>query len=572
MKLRKVKRIAASVVAIAMTASLVTGCSKENGKKGGAGEDEVIELNIVTNCGITSSQDDPNYPYKIFDEIEKETGVRLTYTNYTDEALKVLLAGGDLGDIVCVSKDYVQPMIEGGHVISLDEFVESGDKNITKFHPKRVEFSKEFMSNGTGKLYFITPNASAGGHTADVWNGYYVRWDYYKELGYPEIKDEDSYLKVLSDMQKAHPETEDGKKTYGVSFFNDWNGLWGWWYAQAFNQGYYNWGTGGDMYDTDDGSIINNYLDPDSPLWQSLEFGFEANQMGLLDPDSFTMKKADLSAKAQAGQYLGSSINWDINLYYTAEAQKDPNTRKGYVAVPVEGNYIVANNGTDIGDSSKQIAVTQNCKYPEKAMEVLDYLFSEDGARLFYNGIEGEDWETVDGVPALKQETIEASKSGSDEWKKTGINNGNFNNFIGLGAFDISEKDGAPLNLWNTDEVYTSSLSELDKEICEYYGVDYKYEIYEKAIEEGKMKDFSGPWHDIPVAMPTTDDDIKRIDSTLDEIMARGIPNVVLAADEKTFETEKAKVIKELKAAKAETSQEWWFTEWEKAKAFVVGE
>lgn len=574
MKRKKVKQFTAFLVAAAMTASLLTGCGKgSDGADGDSakGEDEIIKLNIVTNCGITSSQDDPNFPFEIFEKIKEETGVELTYTNYTDEALKVMLAGGDIGDIVCVSKDYVKPLIEGGHVVSLDDFVESGDKNITKHHPKRIEFSKKFLSNGTDQLYFLPASASAGGHTGDVWNGYFLRWDYYKELGCPEITDDDSYLKVLADMQKAHPETEDGKKTYGVGFFNDWTALWGWWYTQAFNKGFYNWGQGGYMYKADNGEIVNNYLDPDSPLWMSLEYGYKANQLGLLDPDSFTMKQADLAAKSQAGQYLGSSINWYVNSHYTKEAEKDRDTLKGYVAVPVEGSYVVSNNSTEVGETNKLMAITKNCEYPEKAMEVLDYLYGDEAGRLLYSGIEGEHWENVEGVPTLKQETIDASLINDDAWKKTGIKNGSLVNFFGLGQFDISEEDGEPMSLWNTEEVYTQNLTALAKDACDYYGASYTYEIYENEIKEGKMKDFSALMQDVPSALPDTDDDIKRIDSKLDDIITKAIPKVVLAEDKKAFESEKAKVIKELKEAKAETSQEWWFTEWEKAKAFVEG-
>lgn len=413
-----------------------------------------------------------------------------------------MLAGGDIGDIVCVSQDYIQAFIEGDHIIPLDDYIASGDTNFTKYHPKRVEFSRKFFSNGTGKVYFLPSNASAGGHSGDIWNGYYVRWDYYKELGYPETTDDDSYLKVLADMQSAHPKTDDGKKTYGLAFFNDWTGLWGWWYAQAFTKGYYNWGPGGYLYDVDNADIVNNYYDPDSPLWMSLEYAFKANQMGLLDPDSFTMKQADVLAKSKEGQYLGSPINWYVNTYYADEKLKDPDTMKGFVAIPVDGTYIVANNGTDIGQTNKLMAVSKNCKYPERSMELLDFLFGAEAGRLLYSGIEGVHWDTVNGVAALKQETIDASNAGGDAWKKTGINNGGLGNFFGLGGNDSSDIDNAPLSLWGSEAIYKEQMTPLTKDFCDYYGAEYPYQIYENRIKEGKMKDFSNLQQDIPNAMP----------------------------------------------------------------------
>lgn len=576
MKRRK-RQLGTLLLTVMIASGCLAGCGVQERPDGRAGsdagkEEEVITLNIVTNAGVTSSQDNPNFPFEIFEEIKKQTGVELTFTNYSDEALKVMLAGGDIGDIVCVSQDYIQPFIEGGHVLAFDDYIASGETNITKYHPDRVKFSREYFSNDTGKVYFLPTLASKGGHSSDIWNGYYVRWDYYKEMGYPEITDDDSYLKVLSDMQKAHPTTESGKKTYGLSFFNDWGGLWGWWYAQAFTKGYYNWGPGGYLYSVDSADIVNNYYDPQSPLWMTLEYAFKANQMGLLDPDSFTMKQADVLAKSKEGQYLGAPINWWVSSYYSDERQKDPDTLKGYMAVPVEGTYIVANNGTEIGQTNKLMAVTTNCKYPEKAMEVVDYLFGQDAGRLLYSGIENVHWEYVDGEPKLKQETIDAAAKGGDEWAKTGIRSGGLGNFFGLGEHDIYEKDNAPLSLWVTDEMYQQELTALAQDFCDYYGGSYVYEVYENWIKEGKMKDFSGLEQDIPNAMPIAGDDIKRIDAKLDDIMTKAIPKVVLAETKEEFEEQKEAVLADLKAAGAEESWEWWSTEWARAKAFVMGE
>ena len=37
-------------------------------------------------------------------------------------------------------------------------------------------------------------------------------------------------------------------------------------------------------------------------------------------------------------------------------------------------------------------AITKNCKNPEKAMELIDFMNSEEGARLVYSGLEGSHW------------------------------------------------------------------------------------------------------------------------------------------------------------------------------------
>ena len=51
-----------------------------------------------------------------------------------------------------------------------------------------------------------------------------LRWDLYKELGYPEIKTLDDMVDVLGQMKEICPTDDNGKTTYGVSLFNDWDG------------------------------------------------------------------------------------------------------------------------------------------------------------------------------------------------------------------------------------------------------------------------------------------------------------------------------------------------------------
>ena len=51
-----------------------------------------------------------------------------------------------------------------------------------------------------------------------------LRWDLYKELGYPEIKNLDDMVDVLAQMKELCPTDDNGKTTYGVSLFADWDG------------------------------------------------------------------------------------------------------------------------------------------------------------------------------------------------------------------------------------------------------------------------------------------------------------------------------------------------------------
>ena len=58
----------------------------------------------------------------------------------------------------------------------------------------------------------------------DIMYEWDLRWDLYKELGYPEIKNLDDMVDVLAQMKELCPTDDNGKTTYGVSLFADWDG------------------------------------------------------------------------------------------------------------------------------------------------------------------------------------------------------------------------------------------------------------------------------------------------------------------------------------------------------------
>ena len=70
---------------------------------------------------------------------------------------------------------------------------------------------RKYYSNGDGGLYFWTPNLG-GEIGSQMWNGLTIRWDWYKELGYPEVKNEDDFLNVVKQIVDLHPTTENGDK------------------------------------------------------------------------------------------------------------------------------------------------------------------------------------------------------------------------------------------------------------------------------------------------------------------------------------------------------------------------
>lgn len=430
---------------------------------------------------------------------------------------------------------------------------------------------KKYFSNNTGNLYFVTPQIGSEGHSYNLWNGYIVRWDYYTELGYPEVKSDDDMLKVLSDIQKKHPTTPDGKKTYGYGFWTD-QKMWPWHIRAKANFGYADWGPEEYVIKISDNSIVNNYVDLTSPFWADMKYYNKAYNLGLIDPDSFTQLNADYGAKGKSGVYLSGPVTWGMDTNYWEEAKKDANTLALPISIPVEGVYSYTDSITDIGWTNKMLCITKNCKIPERAMDFINSMNDPDIIRLLYSGIKGKDWDVIDGKPQLKPETVAASAdpNGTDAWEKRGI--GYFNqNVIGLSGWFKNPKDNAPLNLFNDKSVWLGKLKPAEKNFSAHYGVEYPFQAHENLVKQGKAFTQENLQKDIPNALVTAPDDIKRIQVKVEEIALKAVPKLVMAKNNDEFVKEQNKLISDLKAAGQDTSWAWWQKAWADAKAIITG-
>ena len=94
-------------------------------------------------------------------------------------------------------------------------------------------------------------------------------------------------------MQELYPETEDGTPTYAFSFFKDWDGN----MMNAAKQPccFYGYDEFGFVLAKADGSDYQDLTQPDSIYTRVLKFYFDANQLGLVDPDSATQNYDSVS-------------------------------------------------------------------------------------------------------------------------------------------------------------------------------------------------------------------------------------------------------------------------------------
>lgn len=477
---------------------------------------------------------------------------------YDNDTLNLALAGGDMADIMMVNT--ASTVLDGGLAVAFDDYLEEyGPNMLLERYDLRNKIIRQFASNGDGKLYFHTPNTGAEALTGDVttWGGYLVRWDLYKEIGAPAINSTDDWIAAMKAMAEI-AESKNGAPVYGIGLHG--SNQWAWNISFMNIMGYSNTTTWAYAVNTQTTELMENYTDTTSPFWAAMEFYFKLNQEGLLDPDSFTMTGDEVQEKAANNQYVGSYCTWYTSDMYNTNRQEDPDTLAGIIAVYGEGMSSWYGSNHTVGWGDKLSFITTSCKDVPLAVSFFNALDSDELNRIHYSGIEGQTWEYVDGVPTLKDEAIALRAAGGDEYNKLGISS--FNNQIGAAPFGVAE-DGYFFSLWDNDEIKYAGLNPLEKDYADFYGVKYPSQVHYNMVKEGKAVNQSGnQTQAVQLGLSVRPDEIIRIDSRLEEMVNRAIPELVNAADQDAFEAARDALIADLKNAGADESWNWWNENW----------
>jgi len=531
--------------------------------------DEPVPLDILF-LGLTSTPEDVQ---RVLDSdvnkvLQDAAGVKITASAVDDEQKQVVLAGNDLTDIVVIRKQTdILSMIEGGQLLPLNDLIEQYGENIRTIRPERLKMAQTLLSDGSGQAYVLPIYAGREDRAPKVSHSIYMtRWDYYKEMGYPEVKTPDDMLNLLKDMQEKYPTTDEGKPVYGVSFFtsqfstND--------FDKRFHHTFgFHTINPNILWKVSDQSMVFNYTAPDGPYWMAAEYYNKAYRMGILDPDSLSQTSEDFATKATAGQILSPWLRAFGRGFDNRMLEQDPNSLKGFETIPVDGVTLWTNVTQAAGWEEFYVAIPANCSNPEKAMQFINYCFGYDGSRLISSGIEGKHWNKVDGVPTLTDEIKKMYREGGEAWQATGINAEPYPYFLaGVAALEM-HPDGGPVNLFASDDFYKSLSTPLDKEYSEHFGAEYPYGVFLKLIDEGRVFDRSTVDMRVVSGMGSAPEDIQRIDTKLLDIAVKAIPKAVLAETEEDFQKVKEQTIAELNDAQAEVSKAWWQERFDTVKA-----
>ncbi|MFF2093900.1 extracellular solute-binding protein [Paenibacillus sp. NPDC058174] len=411
----KLKRLLASTLVIMLLAMLAVACSSNGGKESGnegttntnnsetAGEPTKYPIetdkkltywgeingNLI---GVKASHKD--IPF--FQQWQKKTGVALEFTapptGQTKEALNVLLASGDLPDMIEFNflGDFPggpEKAISDGYILKLNDLIDQYAPNLKKFLQDNPEIDKMVKTdNGS---YYAFPFIR-GDEYLRVFQGPIIRKDWLDELGLPVPETIDDWTTTLTAFKEkkgaSAPFTVNSKPRY----FND-SGNGAFLGAFGVNRGFYQ----------EDGEV--KFGPAEAGFKQYLGLFRDWYAKGLIDKNIATADTKAVDGNIASGA-TGASVGnagGGIGKWQPLVEANDPK------AVLVGAPYPVLNKGETPKFGQKHqayasegtVAISASAKDPILAVKMLDYGYSEEG-RLFFNfGTEGESYNMVDGYP-----------------------------------------------------------------------------------------------------------------------------------------------------------------------------
>ncbi|MGN1179835.1 MAG: ABC transporter substrate-binding protein [Suilimivivens sp.] len=398
-----------------------------------------------------------------------------------DTLFETRSAAGNLGDLIICSGEngILQDMVTAGLVIDMEPYIK--DEEIMRFESAIRNMNEDITPEG---IYAIPSELSENAPTTtneslEPTYGPYIRWDLYKQLGYPEMKTLEDLLPVLKQMQELEPTTEDGKKTYGFSFFRDWD-------ANLMNAAkqpccFYGYDESGFVLVKADGSDYQSIIDEDSLYIRVLKWYFDANQMGLVDPESSTQTYEEFQEKYEKGQILYSPWPWVAQTQYNTVSNKQQG--KGFMMADIEDMKIYSYGCSPDGNNKSIMAVGSKAQDPERMADFINWLYSSEG--ISANGVlsmsdtagpEGLCWEYGEDGPCLtefgKEALLEGDALVPEEWGGGSFTEGISElNYMPVGK---SERDdhGYPYHYLVWDSVIAMEETPLDRDWKEKMGAD----------------------------------------------------------------------------------------------------
>ena len=402
------KKLLAIALCTVMTASLFAGCGgkgKENkaegdlpeakteavaGEPGWKADTEPITLDwYITYSWFNGMWDTGEFSQLI----ESKTGIKVNFiipSGNESEKLNTMIACNTLPDMLTLNAGdpAIKEMVKAGLLHPLNDLA---DKYDPYFYDVTSEQTMKWFAQEDGKTYGY-PNASIAPEQyddihMDIYQSFNVKNDYYEAIGSPDMSTPEGFLNALQAAKDMYGDQVDGFIPIGFHSFTDTGNF----SFDSYLQDYLG------IPKTKDGKLYDRREDAGYQEW--LKTFRKANEMGLIADNVFTDSRQQLEEEiAQKRVFALLYQNCDFMPEQEMFWKEDPNT--AYVAIqgPSSGSEPRL-EGPSISGWTVTL-ISKNCKDPERAIQFMSYLLSEEGSIDSFYGEIGKHCEIgEDGNP-----------------------------------------------------------------------------------------------------------------------------------------------------------------------------
>lgn len=517
----KFKRVSAWMLTLTMVMGCFAGCgsndtAKETGSEKENGEGGVVELSFYNADGKEDPWTDP-----VAEALTEATGVKLK-TEYPvssdDQKVALMIAEQEYPDMIFAKGD-AGSLIDAGALIDMTDLIEEYGPNIKKLYGDeldKLKYSKEDPSIYQLSSYGVGGQIYKSSGTAQM------QWDVLKENDYKIPESLEEYETMLKNYMEAHPTTEDGMETIGITLSaSDWH----WMITLGNPSGYIAEGApdNGEWLIDENNQAVYKYRSE-----KIREYFKWLNRMyneGILDSEFATQTHEDYIAKIASGRVLSLlDTDWDY-----ADGEKvliaDGKLGKTYAPLPLTMDkdtkcatlmYQGLTTGYGVG-------ISKDCKDPVAAIKFLDYICSDEGQVLVNWGIEGENYFVDEnGKRYRTEEEVAEANSNTDYQKTTGVG---FHTYpfpcYGNGVEDSTGNTYTP----TSKETVMAEYNEEQKAACGAWGTDLLVDVFPQA-DEFEVPKYSAVW---AYAKPA---EFTEIETALSEVAWSSLVSCVIGSEE----------------------------------------
>ena len=380
-------------------ATTFVGCGKETVDNTPASEDS-----ITLDWYINYSWYNTSWGSSVVSRaITENTGVNINFITpqgNEEEKLNALIESGSLPDLITLGwwEPQINEMIQKDMVYAINQLADEYDPYFYQVCDKQAV---SWYTQSDGNIYgypcsSVTPQDVESNDNIGSNQTFLVRKDIYEAIGSPDMTTIAGFERAVRKAKQMFPEV-DGKPLIpiGAHLFDDSGNVSFDQYLQNFLAVPYE----------KDGKLYDRNTDPEYIEW--LKMFRQLNEEGYLATDIFIDQRIQMEEKLAEGRYFCMLYQYtDMAAQQKLLYSRDPNSI--YIAVDGPKNK----NGDDPVLPTNTVSgwtvtmISKNCKNPDRAIQFMDYLISEEGQKLVYLGVEGITYEMVDGKPVIKPEVL----------------------------------------------------------------------------------------------------------------------------------------------------------------------